>query len=1398
MAKEISIDEMFGGSEALAGNEPAPEGAISIDQMLGGEPAPAAEPVEPQGFLARTKKTLGEYKELVLTATPEQRMKANIGALKAVTGGLVDLGQLALEGVGGLLTAAEMKEGTTYSERFLGGQERAKASLNKAREVASAISGVNLAPADKEEEMMYKLLGIIPDAITSAGDDVYERTGSALAGSGTQAILTLLTLKPGIAVKPLKVLKESRAAKASESSAKAREQVKASFEELSVKDPDAAAALIEHTAKADPQLATDMTKLLEEARKKSKAAQEEAGRKAAAAKMNEQGRLILEREQAQGELALAREMEQLLAPLEGGKVGGVLERPQMSRQGELGLDRPSMGRQMDIFDKVREIRHAVDETGEHRIISADGELLAQESNGKLQVKRIDVAKEAQSQGQGTAMMLRAIAEADKMGMPLASDVSVSPAQVRVYKRLEKRGFEVKQNPSEINPATGNLVSTDPRVPVFEVRVKRGSPEQKAFKDMYAAAGEQGKLDLKQPVKDQPRLPLSGGEAGPRQIVGQRGLSLRKGTAGRQLPLPPEVIATDLLPVIVETKKALDAPTSRVPKDDPILYVSQGKPVTKAQVSNAFKIGKKALDAIPGYSFLEGKLKEYTTQLVQTFNPEAFGPEAQKGAAILAKNMAEQMQKDSQYFHRSMERRKFWNQRRQEVPEFINRFERGEKFEDPLLNEAAEAYRNWNKEIFEREQKLGIEYAPEENYLYHVFEDSKGIADFFEQQYGNKWGDPKFTKERGFKLYEQAIEAGFKPKFRNPEDIMLSRQHASDIAEMQIQALRDMQTHGLAKAAGKGAAPPDWPARRWRSPNGEIFFVHDRATAILNNAFNTQSLWTLKGLGGDLFRGAMELKNTIVPIKLALSLFHPLHVLTIHNATGMVRATKSLLSGKIGPGGWLKEMASAAVYGDFFSAPRTGGKILRAYQGKIKDGELTAADRQALQYMFEGGFTPEMPAQYKTGAINRFRDAVQQGSARAIWHLPFAALQMLQKPMFEVWIPSLKVASYLKDVRTALRVDPTLMDRPMDRMVAFRKLAKSVDNRYGEMAYSTLFWRRWVKDLAVANTLSLGWQLGFIREYGGGLLDAGQFAAKSGKLEKIKAGQLDRPLFVTFYTTQALAYGGLLTWALSGEAPTDLLDYTYPKNGEVNPRDESPQRISTMLYPREFVSIYKHMEHEGILPGLGHVASNKASGVVGLVKDWSTGVNAFGREIRDPAAPLNMQVAQTLAYTLGELEPISVGDMRERITEKPVKTGALSILGFSVAPKYITETTTQAHVKQAFQKYVAPKQTPYEKALYSEDMSQLRKLYEADQMEEYDVLLDKMIEDYELGPKDMLRIRRAAIKDEEPSVAMFKRLPWQVQKKLLDEMTEEEREAYLPAANRQHLRYRYESPEERGE
>lgn len=812
--------------------------------------------------------------------------------------------------------------------------------------------------------------------------------------------------------------------------------------------------------------------------------------------------------------------------------------------------------------------------------------------------------------------------------------------------------------------------------------------------------------------------------------------------------------------------------------------------------------------VPGADFVVGKLKAYYEEALRLVNPEGLGPEAKTAAAQTAKNIAAQMQKDVWFHTKAADRLKFWEGKMKRVEEFINNFEQGRPQRNKTLQKIDQFYRDWNRLLYESEQRAGIKYEPVDNYLYHAFQDSGALAAWMEGKYGPRWAEPGFVKDRAIDLYKEAKAAGLKPKFKTPEEIMLARQHASDVAKMRIDTLKDLETYGVARAITKDKpnAPTDWVgAVRWRSPNGTSYWVHNKAAAVLHNAFETRSLWTMPGIRGDVFRGAMFLKNTLASALLAVSGFHALHVLTLDNATTMVRATKELSAGKKNPIKWMAEVVQAELYGDkgipflsLYTNPAYGGKLMRVYEGKAPISSLSMADRTMLQYMQEGGMVPHMSAQYKTAAYESFRKAVRDRSVTAAWKFPFAVLNLLQKPMMEVWIPRLKLASYAKDVKTALKVDPTLLVDNGRRAETFRRLAKSVDNRYGEMAYSTLFWNRMLKDLGVANTLSLGWQLGFIREYGGGLIDIGQFAKPGSSIQaKIKAGKLDRPMFVSFYTTQALLYGGLMTWALTGEQPQTLEDYVYPKNGEKNP-DGTDQRVNTMYYAKEFASISKRMEIDGVAAGLKHVIESKASGVVGLTAEWATGLNSMGQEIRDPNSPAFKQLEQSLAYTLQRLEPISIKSVRE--SDRSVKSTLMGISGFSPVPKYVKETVTQGKIKSFYQKYSAPSSTPYEKFLLSKDKKELERLYTAGDMEGYDKKFDDIVEKFDLTDKEQMklteRIGEASESPDQAFITMFQRLPWQKQKVLLDQMSEEERAVYLPVSDKNHLRFEYEPPEEK--
>jgi len=463
--------------------------------------------------------------------------------------------------------------------------------------------------------------------------------------------------------------------------------------------------------------------------------------------------------------------------------------------------------------------------------------------------------------------------------------------------------------------------------------------------------------------------------------------------------------------------------------------------------------------------------------------------------------------------------------------------------------------------------------------------------------------------------------------------------------------------------------------------------------------------------------------------------------------------------------------------------------MKAYKGEIHPSKLTTAETEFLEFANEGGFVPFLDRQWKTNAEQKFMDAVKQHSATAILHAPGALISAINKPVFEAWIPALKTASFMNETETLFRLQPELLNNAFERRKALGQVTQMIDRRFGEMSLNNQFWPKWVKDLAVMNTLSIGWQLGVIGEFGGGALDVAKIPFRGSVKEQLRTGQLNKTLYAAGYTTIAMGYTGLLSYALSGKAPEGE-DWIWPRTGGSNP-DGSPKRLSTPFFTREFGSIYKHVRDEGVVKATKDIVESKSSGMIALATEAAFGVNSLGQEIRNPNAPMFTKIAQTLNYILRDIEPISAQQSAGASQQT-----ALSVTGFTPAPKYVTDTPSVAAIKSTYMKYYGGKTTPFEKAQVSEFGHQLKEAYDKGEEDKYSALRDKMMEKFDLTEVEMTKIDKRIEKGEDPVVRMFTRLDWQQQKRILDGMSEDEREIYLPRSNKEHLRDNYEPPEEK--
>jgi hypothetical protein len=852
-----------------------------------------------------------------------------------------------------------------------------------------------------------------------------------------------------------------------------------------------------------------------------------------------------------------------------------------------------------------------------------------------------------------------------------------------------------------------------------------------------------------------------------------------------------------------------------------VYMNSGIPVSRASVEAAFSMASDVADKIPGVQIARAKLAAQYDKFIDTFNPEARGPEARVAGSRIAQNFFTEAAREHVIWEKSKPRRKYWQAMGDEAGlQFMRDVDAGKKLDNPVQEKARQGYEVWSDRMYQQDLVTGFTYDAVDHYVPRLFVDQEGVRKWMTQKYGNKWADPRFIKDRKFQLITEAEKAGFTLKYKNPEEAMMARQRMSDIAELRHTLLKQLESEGLAIKAGKGETrPPEGysPDSR-RSPTGQRYWVHENIGPLMRNAFDSKSLWEAQGNLGAAFRGYMGLKNTIVPLKLALSAFHPLHVMHIDNAAHLTRSTKLLAERGGGTVAKAYEFVvnvatgipgtPGALWRSLYDSPKTGYPLLKVFQGKLPMEALNPAQRKAWQYLSESGMIPTRPRQEMNGSMQKMKDAWNESRIpAAAWHLPWALMEGINHPVFGMWIPSLKIASLLKDAEVNLRLNPDLAFDSTQRGVMLRDAARKVESRYGEINYNSMFWNKMYKDIGVASTLSLGWNVGLIDQYAGGAVDAVKAAknigldlldpnSKGSELgRQVRAGNLDRPIQATLYVSTALMLGGLMHYFMTGKPPEDLLDYTNPKSGDKDQygRDE---RLNTMFYTREFSSLYKHMEYEGTMPGLGEFVLNKGSGLGEMMKSALTGVDSLGREVRKPDSPLYLQTAESLAAMYSDLLPISHEAIEKAGGYKATstRTKILDIAGFTPAGKYISQTKTENLIGDEYNKYVRPKETPYDQVVKSKDFKDLQQAYTKDDPG-YDRKLDAAQDKYDLKSADIRRLEKQFRHEDEFDLLkyQFSRLEWPQQRDLLDKMSKEERAVYLPISNKKHLRDNYEEP-----
>lgn len=430
------------------------------------------------------------------------------------------------------------------------------------------------------------------------------------------------------------------------------------------------------------------------------------------------------------------------------------------------------------------------------------------------------------------------------------------------------------------------------------------------------------------------------------------------------------------------------------------------------------------------------------------------------------------------------------------------------------------------------------------------------------------------------------------------------------------------------------------------------------------------------------RGLLWIKNATTMLELSLSMFHGMfetaEVIGSNIGLGLNKlVNRGLLKGDLSAAaGGIRDMITAAY------SPIEGYSLGRQIRIAAADPQAyfqTAAGKKMLKSyprarefiddLFTAGWKPtELEQDWKNNSIRTFLDSladVRSGTSdnyigAGLRAFP-AANEMLMKPLFDYYIPNLKVAQFFKEYAEAIEQNERkLKGGVLTRAALARQVWRFVEDRFGELNYDTLFWNSNFKTAMQLMFRSVTWKLGSVEAFAGAF--GGQAKEFRDAFQERRAPELHRNtawIFGMFLLTATLGY--IISKTLGGKDPKNLTDYVFP---QIDPKDDKV-RVSLPTYFKDPV----HFIHSPV----GYVTSSM-SGWIGRVMDLLRNKDYYGVQIRDKDDPITKQALAVGKYAGATLLPFSVRGYKN-LSDQDVNTlrKMLAVLGINPAPRYIAQS-----------------------------------------------------------------------------------------------------------------------------
>jgi hypothetical protein len=358
--------------------------------------------------------------------------------------------------------------------------------------------------------------------------------------------------------------------------------------------------------------------------------------------------------------------------------------------------------------------------------------------------------------------------------------------------------------------------------------------------------------------------------------------------------------------------------------------------------------------------------------------------------------------------------------------------------------------------------------------------------------------------------------------------------------------------------------------------------------------------------------------------------------------------------------------------------------------------------QLVDDMFTGGLIIGQHRDYQVRAFGKTAaEAWTAGNhLGAILRAGMSLPQTMMKPLFQWYIPNLKYSLFLKSMsEQAAEHAAELEDGSLTRAALARRVADSVENRFGELNFDNLFLDRTVKTALQFAFRSVTYKLGTAREMGGAAGgQTAEVAYDSAYRETSEApGKLPRldpraSWFLSLMLT-TVAMGSIASKLLSGKYPWEFveddkkegggdlrhlwLETVHPRTGDTDSR-KKPVRIGLPTY-------WKDVEHVSSSPSQYVLSSLSSTLSKGL--DLAENRDYFGNYVYNPNDPFATKTKQAGKYAFPM--PFSVSNYQRSKQMNEPKTAWLSAFGFPRATSDLDFTPAEKALRDVIKASRAP-------------------------------------------------------------------------------------------------------------